>query len=136
MTELGRIDKARLVTEAALGLKAEDPVVLDMRGVSSFADTFIIVSGRSDRHVRSVADAVIHAIRGAGEELLGNEGLDDGRWVLIDANDVVVHVFDPEAREHFDLERLWADAPRLDLVADLGLEAEMAEEAAGLAEPA
>lgn len=130
MTELGRIEKARLITEAALGLKAEDPVLLDMREVSSFADTFIIVSGRSDRHVRSVADAVIHAIRDAGEELLGSEGLDDGRWVLIDANDVVVHVFDPETREHFDLERLWEDAPRLDLEVDLGLEGE------ALAEPA
>ncbi len=130
MTDLGRIDKARLITEAALELKAEEPLVLDMRGVSSFADTFLIVSGRSDRHVRSVADAVIHALRDAGEELLGHEGLDDGRWVLIDGNDVVVHVFDPESREHFDLERLWADAPRLDLAADLGIETE------ALAEPA
>jgi ribosome-associated protein len=130
MTELDRIAKARLITEAALELKAEDPVVLDMREVSSFADTFLVVSGRSDRHVRSVADAVIHAIRDAGEELLGHEGLDDGRWVLIDANDVVIHVFDPEAREHFDLERLWADATRLDLAADLGIEGE------ALAEPA
>jgi len=123
MSELGRIEKARLITEAALELKAEDPVVLDMREVSSFADTFLIVSGRSDRHVRAVADAVIHALREAGEELLGHEGLDDGRWVLIDGNDVVVHVFDPESREHFDLERLWADAPRLDLATDLGIEA-------------
>lgn len=130
MSDLGRIEKARLLTEAALELKAEDPVLLDMRNVSSFADTFLIVSGRSDRHVRSVADAVIHAIRQSGEELLGSEGLDDGRWVLIDANDLVVHVFDPESREHFDLERLWADAPRLDLAADLGIETEP------LAEPA
>jgi len=130
MSDLGRIDKARLVAEAALELKAEEPVLLDMREVSSFADTFLIVSGRSDRHVRSVADSVIHALRQAGEELLGSEGLDDGRWVLIDANDLVVHVFDPEAREHFDLERLWDDAPRLDLAADLGIETEQ------LAEPA
>lgn len=130
MSDLGRIEKARLVTEAALELQAEEPVLLDMREVSSFADTFLIVSGRSDRHVRSVADSVIHALRDAGEELLGSEGLSDGRWVLIDANDLVVHVFDPEAREHFDLERLWDDAPRLDPAADLGLETEQ------LAEPA
>ena len=132
--ELDRIAKARLVTDAALGLKAENAVVLDMREVSSFADTFLIVSGRSDRHVRSVADAVIFALREQGEELLGYEGLDDGHWVLIDANDVVVHVFDPEAREHFDLERLWADAPRLDLVDDLGIENE--NESEEYAEPA
>ena len=129
MSELDRVAKARLLAEAALELKAEDPVVLDMREVSSFADTFVILSGRSDRHVRSVAEAVIDAIKQAGEDLLGSEGLDDGQWVLIDSNDVVIHVFDPEAREHFDLERLWADAPRLDLVEDLGLDLELAEPA-------
>jgi ribosome-associated protein len=129
MSELDRAAKARLLTEAALELKAEDPVVLDMREVSSFADTFVILSGRSDRHVRSVAEAVIDAIKQAGEDLLGSEGLDDGHWVLIDSNDVVIHVFDPEAREHFDLERLWADAPRLDLAQDLGLEVDVAEPA-------
>ena len=121
--------KLRIVSEAALDMKAEEPVLLDMREVSSFADAFLIVSGRSDRHVRSVAEAVIDAIRKANEEILGNEGLDDGRWVLIDSNDVVIHVFDPEAREHFDLERLWGDAPRIDLAADLGLAAELAEPA-------
>jgi len=130
MSELDRVAKARLLAEAALALKAEDPVVLDMREVSSFADTFLILSGRSDRHVRSVAEAVIDAIKRAGEDLLGCEGLEDGHWVLIDSNDVVIHVFDPEAREHFDLERLWADAPRLDLAEDLGLDqAALAEHA-------
>jgi ribosome-associated protein len=129
MSELDRVAKARLLVEAALELKAEDPVILDMREVSSFADTFLILSGRSDRHVRSVAEAVIGAIKQAGEDLLGSEGLDDGHWVLIDSNDVVIHVFDPEAREHFDLERLWADAPRLDLAEDLGLDLELAEPA-------
>jgi len=130
MSPLDRVAKARLATEAALGLKAENPVLLDMREVSSIADTFLIVSGRSDRHVRSVADAVMDAIRLAGEEILGHEGLDDGHWVLIDSNDLVIHVFDPEAREHFDLERLWADAAKIDLVEDLGLPAEEQEEQA------
>jgi len=110
------IDKARLVVEAALDLKGEQIVVLDMRGVSSYADTFVIVSGRSDRHVRSVADAIVHALREAGDAPLGVEGEDEGRWVLIDANDAIVHVFDPETRDAFDLERLWSDAPVLDLV--------------------
>lgn len=121
--------KLRIVSEAALDMKAEEPVLLDMRDVSSFADAFLIVSGRSDRHVRSVAEAVIDAIKNQGEEILGNEGLDDGRWVLIDSNDVVIHVFDPDAREHFDLERLWGDAPKIDLAADLGLSVELAEPA-------
>ena len=117
----GALGKARLILETALDLKAEEPVALDMREVSSFADTFIILSGRSDRHVRAVADAIVDALRGAGEEPLGVEGLPEGRWVLIDANDAVVHVFDPETRQHFDLERLWSDAPRLELSGGLAI---------------
>jgi len=116
------IEKARLIVEAALGLKAENPLVLNMTGVSSFADIFIILSGRSDRHVHSVTDAIVHALRESGEEPLGVEGQELGHWVLIDANDEVVHVFDPDTREHFALERLWSDAPTLDLVTDLGVE--------------
>lgn len=110
------VRKAQLIVDAALELKAEQIVVLDMREVSAFADTFVIASGRSDRHVRSVADAIVKALRDSGEPPLGVEGQDEGRWVLIDANDSIVHVFDPETREAFDLERLWSDAPTLDLV--------------------
>lgn len=110
------VDKARLIVEAALDLKAEDVIVLDMRSVSSFADTFVIASGRSDRHVRSIAEAIVAALREVGDPPLGMEGQDEGHWVLIDANDAIVHVFDPETREAFDIERLWSDAPTLDLV--------------------
>jgi len=91
-------------------------VVLDMRELSSFADTYVIASGRSDRHVRSIADSIVATLRDAGEPPLGVEGADEGHWVLIDANDAIVHVFDPETREAFDLERLWSDAPQLDLL--------------------
>jgi len=115
-TEMDAIEKAKRIVEAALDLKAEDVVVLDMRGVSSFADTFVIASGRSDRHVRSIGDAIVQALRAAGDPPLGVEGEDEGHWVLIDANDAIVHVFDPETREAFDLERLWSDAPVLDIV--------------------
>ena len=107
--------KATLIVEAALERKAEEPIVLDMRKLTAYADTFIILSGRSDRQVRSIADAVMHALKSNGEQPLGVEGLDDGNWVLIDCNDAIVHVFDPETRERYDLERLWRDAPRLDL---------------------
>ena len=107
--------KATLIVEAALERKAEEPIVLDMRKLTAYADTFIILSGRSDRQVRSIADAVVHALKSNGEQPLGVEGLDDGNWVLIDCNDAIVHVFDPETRERYDLERLWRDAPRLDL---------------------
>lgn len=118
MTDAAVLDKARLIAEAAMDLKAENLVALDMSELSSFADVFIIVSGRSDRHVRAVSEAIVAALRASGEEPLGVEGLEEGRWVLIDANDAVVHVFAPEAREEYDLERLWSDAERIDVVAE------------------
>lgn len=107
--------KARWIVEAALEMKAELPVVLDMRGVTSYADTFVILTGRSDRQVRAIADAIVVALKQNGEPPLGVEGLDDGNWVLIDCNDSIVHLFDPETRVQYDLERLWRDAPRIDL---------------------
>ena len=123
MTEPNPRTKATLIVEAALDLKAERPIVLDVRKLTSFADTFVILSGRSDRQVRSIADAVVHALKQSGDQPLGVEGLDDGNWVLIDCNDAIVHVFDPETRERYDLERLWRDAPRLDLEIE-GVEAD------------
>ncbi len=107
--------KARLIAGAAMDLKAEELVALDMRGVSAFTDTFLITSGRSSRHVRSIAESIIQALREADDAPLGVEGFNEGRWILIDANDAVVHIFEPETREEFALERLWSDAPLLDL---------------------
>ncbi|HPG24511.1 MAG: ribosome silencing factor [Spirochaetaceae bacterium] len=107
--------KARWIVEAALDLKAERPVVLDMRELTSYADTFVVLTGRSDRQVRAIADSILEVLRAHGEQPLGVEGLEDGNWVLIDCNDAIVHVFDPETRVQYDLERLWRDAPRLDL---------------------
>lgn len=107
--------KTGLIVEAALDLKAEAMVALDMRGVSAFADTFLITSGRSSRHVRSIAESIIQSLRRAGQEPLGVEGLGEGRWVLIDANEAVVHIFEPETRKEFALERLWSDAPLINL---------------------
>lgn len=107
--------RARLLADAARDRKAEDVVALDVRAITSFADTFVLASGTSDRHVRAVADAVVAAAKAAGTRPLGVEGLDEGRWVLIDLGDVVVHVFQREVREYYDLDRLWADAGRIDL---------------------
>lgn len=115
MSEPDPKQKATRIVEAALDRKAEHPVVLDMRKLTAYADTFIILSGRSDRQVRSIAEAIVHALKSSGEQPLGIEGMDDGNWVLIDCNDAIVHVFDPETREQYDLERLWRDAPRLEL---------------------
>lgn len=107
--------KARWIVEAALEMKAELPIVLDMRQVTSYADTFIVLTGRSDRQVRSIAEAIVTSLKNHGEPPLGVEGLADGSWVLIDCNDSIVHLFDPETRVQYDLERLWRDTPRLDL---------------------
>ncbi len=109
-----RLARVRRLAGAALDKKALDVVALDVREMTSFADVLLLATGTSDRHVRTVADAVIEA---AGEKPLGVEGYDDGRWLLIDLNDIVVHVFQSEVREHYDMERLWSDAVRIELPA-------------------
>ena len=93
--------------DAALDVKAEDVVTIDVGEQSSFADVFVIATGRSDRQVRAIADSIEHAAKQAGAAPLGVEGHSEGRWVLIDLDDVIVHVFTPEARAHYDIERLW-----------------------------
>jgi ribosome-associated protein len=108
-----RLARAALVVEAALERKAEDVVALDVRGVTSFADTFVLATGRSARQVRAIADAILEAVEARGERVLGIEGKQEGRWVLIDLGDVIVHLFQPEVRAHYDLDRLWSDAPPL-----------------------
>ncbi len=95
--------------------KAEDLVVLDMRGRSDVCDFFVIASGLSDVQVQAAARHARDELARAGHKATGAEGLTDGRWALLDYVDVVVHVFHAKAREHFQLERLWGDAPRLDL---------------------
>jgi ribosome-associated protein len=93
--------------------KGENIVVLDLRGLSDAADFFVIASGTSDAHVRGIADGVIGALEDAGHPALHVEGLTTGRWVLLDFVDVVVHLFHPETRAFYRLERLWQDAPQL-----------------------
>ena len=117
MSGLDRLAKLALITEAALGRKADAVIGLDVRALSSFADTFFLATGTSDRHVRSVADAIEAALKERGESPMGIEGYDEGRWVLIDCGDTIVHLFQREIREHYDLERLWSDAPTLELEA-------------------
>ena len=103
----------QLVTEALLDRKAVDPLVLDLRGLSAATDYFVIVSGTSDAHVRGMADHLMTALAPHGIAPHHVEGLAQGRWVLLDYVDFVVHVFHPELREFYQLERLWGDAPVL-----------------------
>lgn len=109
------LEKARRIALTALDKKAEDVVVLDVRELCSFADAFVIATGNSDRHVRSIASGIDEELRARGDKPLGAEGEQDGRWVLMDAGDVIVHVFQRDVRAHYDLERLWGDAPRTEL---------------------
>ena len=95
--------------------KGRDVTVLDLRGLSSATDFFLIVTGTSDIHVRSVADHIVEALKKDGVRPDHVEGMQGGRWVLIDYIDFVVHVFHPAARDFYQLERLWGDAPALAL---------------------
>jgi len=100
-----------LVFEALADRKAVDAVVLDLRGLCGATDYFVIVSGTSDAHVRGMADHLVAALTPRGVAPHHVEGLAQGRWVLLDYVDFVVHVFHPELRDFYQLERLWGDAP-------------------------
>lgn len=100
--------------QAALEKKAEDVVVLDLRGVSGYTDFLVIGSGSSDRQIEAIADGVEKELKAQGHRVVGSEGQRGGRWVLLDFGDVVVHVFHQDERMHYDLEGLWADAPRIE----------------------
>ncbi|MDX2194293.1 MAG: ribosome silencing factor [Gemmatimonadales bacterium] len=101
----------RTALDAADDLKARDPVVLDLRGITDSTDWFVIVSGTSDAHVRGIAQHVVERLEEAGHGVYHVEGMTTGRWVLVDGVDFVIHVFHPESRAFYQLERLWGDAP-------------------------
>jgi ribosome-associated protein len=87
--------------------------VLEVRELIVITDYFVIASGTSDRQVRTIADAVEKALADRGSKAIRREGRNDGRWVLLDFVDLVVHVFVDEERRYYELERLWSDAPKL-----------------------
>jgi ribosome-associated protein len=89
-------------------MKAEDSLTINLTGKSSIADFMVVASGRSQRHVASIADQVVKDIEKAGGPRVRVEGLRQGDWVLIDAGDVIVHVFRPEVRAHYNLEKMWS----------------------------
>ncbi|PIE70332.1 MAG: ribosome silencing factor [Deltaproteobacteria bacterium] len=99
---------------AALGRKSEALVAMDVHALTAFADLFLICSGRSTRQVKAIGDYIIREMKRQGVRPLSVEGLDDGIWVLLDYDDVIIHIFFDETRRMYDLESLWADAPRYD----------------------
>ncbi len=105
--------RAVAIAQAGLDKKAENVTVLDVRGLTSYADYFVVMTAESEPQAGAIADAVDDRLEAMGATRLGVEGHSSGRWVLIDYGDVVAHVFNPEARMFYDLEGLWADAPRV-----------------------
>ena len=101
--------------KAALDKKATDVVVLDLRNTPAFTDFFILCSGNSTRQVKAIADAVEEALRAAKIRPAHTEGYDKGEWVLMDYFSFIVHVFSPQMRLFYSLERLWGDAERIDV---------------------
>ena len=103
----GLVALEKLALKALEDMKAVNIRVLDVRGLTDVADTMIVASGTSDRHVRSIAENVIVKAKAAGRRPLGTEGKQDGEWVLVDLQDLLVHVMLPRVREFYALEELW-----------------------------
>lgn len=109
------VEIARIAAKAALDKKAENLTILDVSKLCSFADYFVIMSGRSTRHVQGLAEAVEAELGSKRISKAKAEGLREGLWVLLDYEDIVVHIFYSETRTFYDLEGLWYDAPRVPL---------------------
>ena len=111
--------KAFLSVQAAANKKAESIKVLDLRSLSSFTDYFMVCSGQSDRQVQAIADSVTIELKEEGFNPISVEGYKDGRWVVIDYGDVVIHVFHDALRDYYDIEQLWFDAKRVQIPQEL-----------------
>jgi ribosome-associated protein len=106
---------AQICAQAALDTKAEDLVILDVRGLTTFTDYFLIMNGRSTRHVQSLAETIEAKFRSKRIKTSSAEGLREGMWVLLDFDNVVVHIFYHEQRKFYDLEGLWSEGKRVEI---------------------
>ncbi|HSQ25340.1 MAG TPA: ribosome silencing factor [Pyrinomonadaceae bacterium] len=111
-------DRVRRALQAASEKKALDPTVLDLRGISSFTDFFLIFTGANRRQVQAISDEIVEQLKRHGSPAARVEGYQNAEWILIDYGDFVVHVFEEKARRFYDLERLWREASRLDVSPD------------------
>lgn len=107
-------EAAVAAARSASAKQAESVAILDVHGLIVITDYFVIASGTTDRQVKTIVEEVEKALRELGRKPVRREGETEGRWVLLDYVDVVVHVFADEERGYYDLERLWRDAPRVD----------------------
>jgi ribosome-associated protein len=113
-------EKSLFCAKAALEKKAFNVAILELKKASSLTDYFLICSGRSDRQVQAIAESIEEKMSEKGARPLGEEGMREGRWVLMDYDDVVIHIFYDPVRRHYDLEGLWIEAPRIDPPEDKG----------------
>lgn len=111
-------DVVKLAADAAAAVKPSYLAVLDLRGLCAFTDHFLIVSAGSVRQVRAIAERVEEQLSRANVRMLHREGQGEARWILLDYQDVVVHIFDDQTRGFYNLERLWADAPKQQLLGE------------------
>jgi len=105
-------DKARESGRLALGKKADDVLMIELTGLTDIADAFVLATGASERHVRTISDGIEEGMKERGLKASSVEGYDQGRWVIMDYGDVIVHVLLEELRELYDLEGLWIEAKR------------------------
>ncbi len=98
----------KLIISALDRLKAENIVSIDLKGKSDFADKMVIASGTSGRHIDSLASSITGALKDAGLAHIPVEGKESGEWVLVDAGDIIVHLFRPDIRNHYNLEKMWS----------------------------
>ena len=108
------LSRACRAARIAADNKAQDVLVLDLRPITPLFDFFVVATGTSRRQVHTVVEEVDDGLRAVGDRRLGVEGYEASKWVVQDYGDVVVHVFDPDTRDYYKLEELWADAPRID----------------------
>ncbi|GMT48359.1 MAG: ribosomal silencing factor RsfS [bacterium] len=119
---LKSIEKARLAVRAALDKKAKNVLILELKDLSVMSDYFVICSGESTTHVRSIVDNIEKEFRLKKIKPSGIEGHKLNQWVLMDYSDVIVHVFEEETRAFYELEKLWLDAPRIDIEKEKNLQ--------------
>ena len=112
---LSGLELAQVCAKAALDTKAEELLILDVRGLTSFTEYFLIMNGKSTRHVQALAEAIEAQLRSKRVKSSTAEGLREGMWVLLDFDDVVVHIFYHEQRKFYDLEGLWSEGKRIEI---------------------
>lgn len=104
-----------MLAEEALDKKARSPILLEVTDLVSYADYLLVVTATSAPQAKAIAESCMLKAKQSGLKVLSKEGLESARWILMDVGDVVIHIFQPEERDYYDLEGLWVEAPRVDI---------------------